>query len=128
MDKKTIRDIDVTGKRVLVRVDFNVPLDDQQHITDDTRIKAALPTIKYLLNQGAAVILMSHLGRPKGKPDSMRLAPVARRLSELLGKPVAMADDCVGPKVEAQVKALQPSHVLLLENLRFHAEEEKNDP
>ncbi len=129
MDKKTIRDIDVTGKQVLVRVDFNVPLDDQQHITDDTRIKAALPTIKYLLNQGAAVILMSHLGRPKGKPvDSMRLAPVARRLSELLGKPVAVADDSVGPKVEAQVKALQPSHVLLLENLRFHAEEEQNDP
>ncbi|MFL5629288.1 MAG: phosphoglycerate kinase [Ktedonobacteraceae bacterium] len=129
MDKKTIRDIDVTGKRVLVRVDFNVPLDDQQHITDDTRIKAALPTIKYLINQGAAVILMSHLGRPKGKPvESLRLAPVGRRLSELLGKHVAVADDCVGPKVQAQVKALQPTHVLLLENLRFHPEEEKNDP
>jgi phosphoglycerate kinase len=129
MDKKTIRDIDVTGKRVLVRVDFNVPLDDQGHITDDTRIKAALPTIRYLLNEGAAVILMSHLGRPKGKPvESLRLTPVARRLSELLGKPVAMARDCVGPEVEAQARALQPGHVLLLENLRFHGEEEKNDP
>src|SRR5712671_5368244 len=129
MDKKTIRDIDVTGKRVLVRVDFNVPLDDQGHITDDTRIKAALPTIRYLLNQGAAVILMSHLGRPKGKAvDSMRLAPVAQRLSELLGKPVQVASDCVGPQVEAMAKALQPGHVLLLENLRFHNEEEKNDP
>jgi phosphoglycerate kinase len=129
MDKKTIRDIDVTGKRVLVRVDFNVPLDDQGHITDDTRIKAALPTIRYLLDQGAAVILMSHLGRPKGKPvESLRLTPVAQRLSELLGKPVVMAKDCVGLEVEALARALLPSHVLLLENLRFHAEEEKNDP
>lgn len=129
MDKKTIRDIDVTGKRVLVRVDFNVPLDDQGHITDDTRIKAALPTIRYLLNEGAAVILMSHLGRPKGKVvESMRLTPVAQRLSELLGKPVAMARDHVGPEVEVQARALQPGHVLLLENLRFHGEEEKNDP
>jgi phosphoglycerate kinase len=129
MDKKTIRDIDVTGKRVLVRVDFNVPLDDQGHITDDTRIKAALPTIRYLLNQGAAVILMSHLGRPKGKPvESLRLTPVAQRLSDLLGKPVVMAKDCVGLEVEALARALLPSHVLLLENLRFHAEEEKNDP
>ncbi|HYL43257.1 MAG TPA: phosphoglycerate kinase [Ktedonobacteraceae bacterium] len=129
MDKKTIRDIDVTGKRVLVRVDFNVPLDDQGHITDDTRIKAALPTIRYLLNEGAAVILMSHLGRPKGKVvESMRLTPVAQRLSELLGKPVAMARDHVGPEVEVQARALQPGHVLLLENLRFHSEEEKNDP
>src|SRR5436853_5925557 len=129
MDKKTIRDIDVTGKRVLVRVDFNVPLDDQGHITDDTRIKAALPTIRYLLDQGAAVILMSHLGRPKGKPvESLRLTPVAQRLSELLGKPVVMAKDCVGLEVEALARALLPNHVLLLENLRFHAEEEKNDP
>ncbi|MFL5703147.1 MAG: phosphoglycerate kinase [Ktedonobacteraceae bacterium] len=129
MNKKTIRDIDVTGKRVLVRVDFNVPLDDQGHITDDTRIKAALPTIRYLLNQGAAVILMSHLGRPKGKPvESLRLAPVAQRLSELLGKPVVMARDCVGLEVEALARALLPNHVLLLENLRFHAEEERNDP
>src|SRR5205085_3085928 len=100
MNKKTIRDIQVAGRRVLVRVDFNVPLDTELHITDDTRIKAALPTIRYLLDQGAAVILMSHLGRPKGKAvDSMRLAPVAQRLSELLGKPVQVAPDCVGSEV-----------------------------
>jgi len=129
MDKKTIRDIDLAGKRVLVRVDFNVPLDSQQHITDDTRIRAALPTIRYLLDQGAAVILMSHLGRPDGKVvDTLRLAPVAQRLSELLGRPVEMATECVGPAVEAQARALQPGQVLLLENLRFHKEEEKNDP
>ncbi len=129
MNKRTARDIDVTGKRVIVRVDFNVPLDEEQHITDDTRIRASLPTIQYLLDKGAAVILMSHLGRPKGQVvDSMRLAPVARRLSELLGRPVEMAPDCVGPEVEAMARALQPGQVLLLENLRFHKEEEKNDP
>ena len=129
MNKKTIRDIQVAGKRVLVRVDFNVPLDAEGHITDDTRIKAAIPTIRYLLDQGAAVILMSHLGRPNGQVvDSMRLTPVAQRLSELLGRPVQMAPDCVGPEVEALAKALQPGQVLLLENLRFHKEEEKNDP
>src|SRR6266550_6771627 len=128
MNKKTIRDIQVAGKRVLVRVDFNVPLDAELHITDDTRIKAAIPTIQYLLDQGAAVILMSHLGRPKGQVvDSMRLTPVAKRLSELLGRPVQMAADCIGPEVEALAKALQPGQVLLLENLRFHKEEEKND-
>src|SRR5947199_4458796 len=128
MNKKTIREIDVAGKRVLVRVDFNVPLDAEQHITDDTRIRAALPTIEYLLDHGAAVILMSHLGRPKGKAvETMRLTPVAQRLSELLGRPVQMAPDCVGPEVEALAKALQPGQVLLLENLRFHKEEEKND-
>src|SRR5437588_5943503 len=128
MNKKTIRDIQVAGKRVLVRVDFNVPLDAELHITDDTRIKAAIPTIQYLLDQGAAVILMSHLGRPKGQVvDNMRLTPVAKRLSELLGRPVQMAADCVGPEVEALAKALQPGQVLLLENLRFHKEEEKND-
>ena len=128
MNKKTIRDIQVAGKRVLVRVDFNVPLDAELHITDDTRIKAAIPTIQYLLDQGAAVILMSHLGRPKGQlVDSMRLTPVAKRLSELLARPVQMAADCVGPEVEALAKALQPGQVLLLENLRFHKEEEKND-
>jgi phosphoglycerate kinase len=129
MNKKTVRDIDVAGKRVLVRVDFNVPLDADRHITDDTRIRAALPTIRYLLDQGAAVILMSHLGRPDGKVvEKSRLAPVAERLSELLGKQVQMATDSTGPQVEAQSKALQPGHVLLLENLRFHKEEEKNDP
>src|SRR5260370_4677616 len=129
MNKKTVRDIDVAGKRVLVRVDFNVPLDAQQHITDDTRIVAALPTIRYLLDHGAAVILMSHLGRPDGKVvEKLRLAPVAQRLSELLGQPVEMAAESVGPAVEAQARALQPGQVLLLENLRFHKEEETNAP
>jgi phosphoglycerate kinase len=129
MDKKTVRDIDVAGKHVLMRVDFNVPLDAERHITDDTRIRASLPTIRYLLDNGAAVILMSHLGRPKGEMnEKYSLAPAAQRLSELLGRPVQMAADCIGPQVEAQAKALQPGQVLLLENLRFHKEEEKNDP
>src|SRR5581483_11581754 len=129
MNKKTIRDIDVAGKRVLVRVDFNVPLDAEQHITDDTRIVAALPTINYLLDHGAAVILMSHLGRPDGKAvDKLRLTPVAKRLSELLKSPVQIATDSIGPEVEALAAALQPGQVLLLENLRFHKEEEKNNP
>lgn len=129
MNKKTIRDIDLAGKRVLVRVDFNVPLDSQQRITDDTRIRAALPTIRYLLDQGASVILMSHLGRPDGKVvDTLSLAPIARHLSELLGRPVEMAKDCVGPEIETQTKSLQPGQVLLLENLRFHKDEEKNNP
>ena len=129
MNKKTVRDSDVAGKRVLMRVDFNVPLDAERHITDDTRIRAALPTIQYVLDHGAALILMSHLGRPDGKVvEKLSLAPVAQRLSELLSRPVLMATDCTGPQVEAQARALQPGHVLLLENLRFHAEEEKNDP
>lgn len=129
MQKKTIRDIDVAGKRALVRVDFNVPLDAEQHITDDTRIRASLPTIGYLLEHGAAVILMSHLGRPKGEVnEKYSLAPAAQRLSELLARPVQMAPDCIGPHVDAQAHALQPGQVLLLENLRFHKEEEKNDP
>jgi phosphoglycerate kinase len=129
MNKQTIRDIDVVGKRVLVRVDFNVPLDAERHITDDTRIVAALPTIQYLLDHGAAVILMSHLGRPDGKAvDKLRMQPVAKRLSELLHRPVQVATDSIGPEVEAQAKALQPGQVLLLENLRFHKEEEKNNP
>ena len=129
MNKQTIRDIDVAGKRVLVRVDFNVPLDAERHITDDTRIVAALPTIQYLLDHGAAVILMSHLGRPDGKAvDKLRMQPVAKRLSELLHRPVLVATDSIGPEVEAQAKALQPGQVLLLENLRFHKEEEKNNP
>ncbi len=128
MNKKTVRDIDVAGKRVLVRVDFNVPLEKGQ-VTDDTRIRAALPTIRYLMDHRARVILMSHLGRPKGGPsDDLRLEPVARRLSELLGKEVRYVRDCIGPEVEAAVQALGEGEVLLLENLRFHPEEEKNDP
>lgn len=128
MNKKTVRDIDVKGKRVLVRVDFNVPLSDGQ-VTDDTRIRAALPTIQYLIDQGAKVILMSHLGRPKGAPDpKYSLKPAAERLGELLGKPVKMAPACVGPEVEAMVAELQPGDVLVLENTRFYPGETKNDP
>ena len=128
MKKATIRDVDVWGKRVLVRVDFNVPLDAQRHITDDTRIRAALPTIQYLLGQGAAAILMSHLGRPDGKPeDKYSLRPVAEHLGHLLGQSVKMASDCIGPEAETLAHALQPGEVLLLENLRFHKEEEKNN-
>jgi phosphoglycerate kinase len=129
MVKKTIRDIDWSGKRALVRCDFNVPLDDKLHITDDIRIREAVPTIKYLVDHGAKVILCSHLGRPKGKVnEDMRLTPVAARLGELLGKPVKRLDDCVGPEVEAAVAAMKPGDVVLLENLRFYAQEEKNDP
>ena len=125
---KTVRDIDVAHKRVLMRVDFNVPLDAQQQITDDTRIQAAIPTIRYLLDRKAAVILMSHLGRPKGKVvETLRLAPVAYRLSHLLGQPIQVSADCVGPDVEDMAQALHPGQVLLLENLRFHPEEEQND-
>jgi phosphoglycerate kinase len=128
MNKKTVRDIDLKGKRVLVRVDFNVPLKEGR-ISDDTRIRAALPTIRYLLEQNAAVILMSHLGRPKGKVvPEMSLAPAAEHLSKLLGKPVRQLSDCVGAEVEAAAKALKPGEVVMLENLRFHPEEEKNDP
>ncbi len=126
-NKKTVRDIDVQGKKVLERVDFNVPLKDGK-VDDGTRVKAALPTIQYLLDHGAAVILCSHLGRPKGGPDpKFSLKPVAEYLSGLLGKPVAFADDCIGPVAEAAAKALKPGQVLVLENTRFHPEEEKND-
>jgi len=126
--KKTIRDVNVAGKKVLVRVDYNVPMDKDGNITDITRITATLPTIKYLLEQGAAVILASHLGRPKGKPvPEFSLAPVAQRLAEVLGQKVLFAPDCVGPEAEAMAKNLQPGEILLLENLRFHPEEEKND-
>jgi phosphoglycerate kinase len=128
MRKATVRDIDVRGKRVLERVDFNVPLDEHGRITDDTRIRAALPTIRYLLDHGAAVVLMSHLGRPKGTANpAFSLRPVATRLSELLGMPVALAPDCVGAETEHMARGLQPGRVLLLENLRFHPEEEAND-
>ena len=129
MDKMTVRDIAVKGKRVLVRVDFNVPLDEKNgEITDDNRIRASLPTIKYLIEQGAKVVLMSHFGRPKGKVvDGLRLAVIARRLSQLLGQSVGMAPDCIGPEVERLVAGLKSGDVLLLENLRFHAEEEAGD-
>ena len=129
MKKKTIKDIDVKGKKVLTRVDFNVPLDENLNITDDNRITAALPTIRYALENGARLILMSHLGRPKGKVvEEMRLKPAARRLSELLNQEVKTIDDCVGAPVKEAVEALSPGEVLLLENLRFHPGEEKNDP
>ena len=127
MNKKTIRDIDVHGKRVLVRVDFNVPLKNGA-VTDDTRIRAALPTLNYLLEHGAALILCSHLGRPKNKVvPELKMDPVAARLAELLGRPVKKLDDCIGPEVETAAKAAQPGDVIMLENTRFHAEEEAND-
>ncbi len=129
MGIKSIKDLDLKQKRVLIRVDFNVPLDENINITDDARIKGALSTIQYAISQGAKVILMSHLGRPKGKVDKKKsLIPVARRLSELLGTSVNMAPDCIGDTVKSMVNSLKPGEVLLLENLRFHLEEEKNNP
>jgi len=127
MNKKTVRDVDLKGKRVLMRVDFNVPMKEGV-VTDDKRIRAALPTIQYVLDQGASVILMSHLGRPKGGPDpEFSLKPAAEALGNLLGKPVQMAPDTVGPEVEKMAGALQPGDVLMLENTRFYKGEEKND-
>lgn len=130
MNKKTIEDIDVSGKKVLVRVDFNVPLDENGNITDETRIKAALPTIKYLLEHNAAVILCSHLGRPKGEFNmKYSLAPVAKRLKEIFGEDkVVFASDIIGESAQKAVSELKPGNIVLLENLRFHKEEEKNDP
>jgi phosphoglycerate kinase len=132
MSKKALASLssaDLSGKRVLVRVDFNVPLDDQGNITDDTRIRAALPTIQYLTSNGAKAILTSHFGRPKGKVnESMRLTPVAKRLSELLGQEVIKCDDCIGDAVAAAVVGMQNGQVAMLENVRFYAEEEANDP
>lgn len=137
MNKKTVRDIDVRGKRVLVRVDFNVPLDSGRKITDDRRITAALPTIEYLAAQGARVILVSHLGRPKsdesGRADAASVAaynmdPVAKRLAELLGKPIKKLDDCIGDAVKGEVMAMRDGEIVLLENVRFYKAEEKNDP
>ena len=137
MNKKTVKDIDVRGKRVLVRVDFNVPLDADRNITDDRRIVAALPTIKYLIDNGARVILVSHLGRPetdengKATPDSVvkfNLDPVAQRLSDLLGKQVAKPDDCIGDEVKDLVMGMKDGDVVLLENVRFYKKESKNDP
>jgi len=132
MAKLTVRDLDVRGKRVFVRVDYNVPLeerDGQMVITDDTRIRETLPTLRLLIERGGRLILASHLGRPKGKREpSMSLRPVAARLADLLGRPVAFVDDCIGPKVEQTAAALTDGDVLLLENVRFYPEEEKNDP
>ncbi len=131
MSKKSLASLsaaDISGKRALVRVDFNVPVDDQGNITDDTRIRAALPTIQDLTQKGAKVILTSHFGRPKGVDEKLRLTPVAKRLSELLGQEVVKTDDCIGDDVAAKVAALANGQVLLLENVRFYKEEEKNDP
>ncbi len=127
LNKKTVRDVDVAGKRVLVRCDFNVPLDDGK-ITDDRRIAEALPTIRYLLDHGASVLLTSHLGRPKAHEPEFSLKPVAERLSELLGKEVPLLPDCVGPEVEEVAQRMKSADVVLLENVRYHKEEEANDP
>ncbi len=129
MSKKTVRDIDLKGKRVLMRVDFNVPMEGGV-VTDDKRIRAALPTIQYVLDQGASLILMSHLGRPKGAgfEAEFSLKPAAEALAKLLNKPVKMAPDCIGPEVEKMAKALKPGETLMLENTRFYKAEEKNDP
>jgi phosphoglycerate kinase len=127
--KKTVRDVDLRGKKVIMRVDFNVPQDKQGNITDDTRIAAAMPTIKYVLDQGASkLILMSHLGRPKGVDEGLRLTPVGKRLSELLGKEVIICKDSIGEETKKILSGMQAGDVALLENLRFHKEEEKNDP
>jgi phosphoglycerate kinase len=129
MAKLSVRDLDPKGKRIFMRVDFNVPLNDGGEITDDTRIQASLPTIQYIVERGGRLILASHLGRPKGKVNpKYSLNPAATRLAQLLGKPVAFAADCIGPEAEAAAKALKDGDVLLLENLRFHPEEEKNVP
>ena len=129
MAKKTIEDIQVSGKKVLVRCDFNVPLDENKNITDENRIQGALPTIKYLIKNGARVILCSHLGRPKGEFNmKYSLAPVAKRLTELLGQEVKLAKDVIGPDAKELASSMKDGDVILLENVRFHKEEEKNDP
>ena len=129
MNKLTVKDVSLQGKRVLMRVDFNVPLDENQQVTSDKRIRAAVPTIEYILEQGGRLVLMSHLGRPKGERiPTMSLKPCVKVLSELIGKEVAFVNDCIGEEVEKAVAALKEGQVLLLENLRFHKEEEKNDP
>ncbi len=130
MNKKTVADIDVKGKRVLVRVDFNLPTDPRTGgISDDSRIRAALPTLKYLLDRNARLVLCSHLGRPKGKVvDSLRMAPIGERLSQLIRREVATTSCCIGPDARSEAERLAPGEILLLENLRFHSEEESNDP
>ncbi|UCE64799.1 MAG: phosphoglycerate kinase [Nitrospirota bacterium] len=128
MTKQTIDQLDLRNKRVIIRVDFNVPLDDASQITDDSRIRAALPTINHVIDEGGSVVLCSHLGRPKGKNSpALSLAPVAKRLQRLMGKPVLFAHDCIGPEVQSLVSKMKPGDVLLLENLRFHSGEEAND-
>ena len=129
MNKLFIKDLDLKDKKVFVRVDYNVPFDDQGNITDDARIRATLPTINYLLDEGAKIILASHLGRPGGKAlPEFSLKPIVRRLHRLLNKEITLASDCIGPEVKKQVDAMQSEDVLLLENLRFHKEERENDP
>lgn len=129
MDKKSLRDVSVSGKRVFIRVDYNVPMDKAGNITNDARIQATLPTLKYLLDNHASIVIGSHLGRPKGQPVAeFSLAPVAKRLAALLGKEVKFAPDCIGPVSTVMAQSLKPGEVLLLENLRFYKEEEKNDP
>ena len=128
MNKKTVRDIELKNKRVLVRADFNVPLDSEGRITDDARIVKTLPTLQYILSQNAKLVLMSHLGRPKGKDASCSLKPVAERLTQLLNRNVELLGDCIGQDVKARVAVMKPGEVVLLENLRYHAEEEKNNP
>ncbi len=126
---KTIRDLDITGKRLLIRVDFNVPMDEQGTITDDLRIRTVLPTIDYALEQGAKVILCSHMGRPKGqRVEKYSLAPVARYLSDILEKPVRLTEDCIGSDAETAVGSMANGDVVLLENLRYHDAEQANDP
>ncbi len=125
---KNIRDLDIKGKKLLIRVDFNVPLDEHGNITDDIRIRGVLPTINYALDENARVIIISHMGRPKGRRvEEFSMAPAAKRLSRLIGKDVKLADDCIGPEVQAMVAAMQPGEVIMLENLRFHPEEQAND-
>jgi phosphoglycerate kinase len=127
--KKTIRDVDVANQRVLMRVDYNVPQDDQGRITDNSRIRETLPTLQYLIGQGSRIVLVSHLGRPDGKPNSkLSLRPIAAELARLLGSEVELAEDTIGPDAKAKVEALMPGEVVLLENVRFHPEEEANDP
>ncbi len=129
MNKQTVYDIHPEGKKVYIRVDYNVPHDKEGHITDDRRIKATIPTLRYFLDRGASLVIASHMGRPKGEvKEELSLAPVAKRLSELLHQPVEFSSDCIGEEASAKKKALQPGDVLLLENLRFHKGEEKNDP
>ena len=127
LNKVSIEDLNLQGKRVIIRADFNVPLDETGHITDDTRIRGTLPTINYAVDEGARVILCSHLDRPEGRDPRLSLAPVARRLQRLLGKEVGFAEDCIGPQTEKLVSKMKPGDVLLLENLRYHAGEEQND-